>query len=296
VQLETLKIFCDVVQYNSFSKGASKNGVTQSRASQSIHKMEDDFGVILIDRSNRPWKITEAGQVCYEHSCKVLESYDSLSRNIRNMISQDSGILKVATIYSVGFAYMPYFKSLYERHNSEDELIIEYLHPTDVIEQVREDIIDLGIIAFPERAKGEFSVLPWKDERMIVAVSPKHKLAAKNEINIKELDNSDKISFDHDILVGREIARFLDNHSVSTNVTQRFDNIEAIKRAVEDSQTSFAILPETTLQREINIGSLKAIKLKDASLYRPLGIIYRKGRVIPPPMQRFIDLLIENNK
>jgi DNA-binding transcriptional LysR family regulator len=66
MNIETLRIFCDVVQHQSFSRGANVNEVSQSAATQSVHRVEKHFGVDLVDRSKRPFVLTPEGQACYE--------------------------------------------------------------------------------------------------------------------------------------------------------------------------------------------------------------------------------------
>ena len=72
MQLESLKIFCDVVRRASFSRGAKENGISQSSASQVVHQLEVRLGVKLIDRSKRPLVPTPQGQVYYDE-CKDLD-------------------------------------------------------------------------------------------------------------------------------------------------------------------------------------------------------------------------------
>src|SRR5262250_2602305 len=71
MQLESLKIFCDVVRWSSFSRGAAENGISQSSASQAVHQLEVRLGIKLIDRSKRPLVLTPRGKVYYE-GCKEL--------------------------------------------------------------------------------------------------------------------------------------------------------------------------------------------------------------------------------
>ncbi len=68
MQLETLKIFCDVARWASFSRGALENGISQPAASQAVHQLELRLGVKLIDRSKRPLVLTQHGKVYYEGS------------------------------------------------------------------------------------------------------------------------------------------------------------------------------------------------------------------------------------
>ena len=69
-----------------------------------------------------------------------------------------------------------------------------------------------------------------------------------------------------------------------------FDNIETMKRAVE-IDAGIALVPAATVVQEIQLGTLLAIEIKGKTLVRPLGILYRKGRILTPPMKRFIETL-----
>ena len=75
MQLETLRLYCDVVRLRSFSRGAQANDVLQSSASQAVQNIEEALGVSLIDRSCRPWELTEEGKLFYDGCREVLEKY-----------------------------------------------------------------------------------------------------------------------------------------------------------------------------------------------------------------------------
>ena len=66
MHLETLKLYCNVIQRQNFSRGAADSGVTQSAASQAIRQLEEELGVILLDRSKRPFAITTEGEKYYK--------------------------------------------------------------------------------------------------------------------------------------------------------------------------------------------------------------------------------------
>ena len=84
MQVESLKVFCDVARCRSFSQAAGLNDVTQSAVSQVVSQLEKRLGVQLIDRSTRPLQLTAAGQMYYD-GCKVLlEQYLELEASVRN--------------------------------------------------------------------------------------------------------------------------------------------------------------------------------------------------------------------
>ena len=83
MHFEALKIFCDVVRYHSFSRGGSANAVSQSAASQAIQQLEKSLGVDLIDRSKRPWVLTQEGKFFFGGCQDILERYQELEEAVR---------------------------------------------------------------------------------------------------------------------------------------------------------------------------------------------------------------------
>jgi DNA-binding transcriptional LysR family regulator len=289
MQLKALKIFCDVVVHHSFSQAAEINNITQSTASQSVHRLEKQLGTELINRSVRPWKITESGRRCYEFCRDVLHAYDRLEREISSSRGRIRSKVRIGSIYSVGFCYMTQCTERFSAGNKTDELHVEYLHPEIIIDRVLKDELDLGIVSFPPNRR-EIEVISCGEEELVIACSPGHELAREDEISPARLEGHSFVGFDRGLLVSRRINNRLKAIGIYPQIVMRFDNIEAIKRAVEDSHY-LSILPRPTLERELNIGTLCARPLAGFALTRPLGIIYNKKRKLTPADKEFIQIL-----
>src|SRR5689334_16749750 len=102
MQIETLKIFCDLVETHSFSQAAERNFVTQSAVSQQVRGLEEKFRKRLLERvrGRREVRLTEAGKGFYEESRKVIAAYDDLQERMRGLDGTVSGTVHVATVYS----------------------------------------------------------------------------------------------------------------------------------------------------------------------------------------------------
>src|SRR5436309_13809608 len=109
MQLESLKIFCDVARYRSFSRAADANHVTQSAVSQAVQLLEEHFSAQLIDRSRRPLRLTPPGRVFFEGCQRLVEQYFELEATVRNSHEQLETTVQVAAIYSVGLSEMKLF-------------------------------------------------------------------------------------------------------------------------------------------------------------------------------------------
>lgn len=88
MQVESLKMFCDLVEAESFTKAARINGVTQSAISQQISALERFFKSPLVERSKKEFRLTREGQTLYEHSKKIIQTYESLQFLLTGMHSE----------------------------------------------------------------------------------------------------------------------------------------------------------------------------------------------------------------
>jgi DNA-binding transcriptional LysR family regulator len=291
MQIETLKIFCDIVAWASFSRGAEANRVSQSTASQAVQQLEGRLGVKLIDRSKRPFVLTPAGKVFYDGCRDLMGRYFELETqvkacdDVRNVV----GTVHVSSIYSAGLNHIKQFVGHFQKLYPAASVQLEYLHPTRVVESVVAGDAELGLISFP-RKWPDLVVIPWREEEMVLAVPPSHRFAGRENVPVVEIDGETFVGFDPELSIRRAIDRFLRTHEIHVKVSLEFDNIENIKRAVE-IESGVAILPRPTLAAEVKAGTLVAVPFADARLARPLAIIHRKGDGLSISAAHFLDLL-----
>lgn len=295
MQFESLKIFCDVVRTASFSRGAVENDISQSSASQAVQHLEERLGLKLIDRSKRPLVLTQAGRVYYDGCRDLVERYQELEHRVQALddLETVAGTVGVAAIYSGLHSMSQVVKAFEERYNHAS-VRLEYLHPKRVVERVTSGEAELGLLSYPKKWP-ELTVRTWREETMVLAVDPAHRLANRTSVPVSELDGEPFIAFDTELGIRRAIDRFLRRHDVAVNVVLEFDNIETIKRAIE-VPTGISILPEPSLAHEVKAGTLKAIVIEglDPSdrLTRPLAIIHRRQACLERPAAKFLELLI----
>ncbi|MEX2115145.1 MAG: LysR family transcriptional regulator [Pirellulales bacterium] len=289
MQLKSLKIFCDVVGWRSFSRAASENGISQSGASQVVNQLERRLGVKLIDRSKRPFVLTPEGEAYYEGCRKLVQRYDALEDQVRTLHEEVAGRVRVVSIYSVGLHHMNRYLQEFLSQYPKANVRLEYQHPHRVYEAVEKDHADLGLVSYP-RASRTIEAIGWREEPMVLVCAPGHRLAGYKLVTFDDLAGENVIGFDSDLTIRREIDRVLQLHDVEVNVAMEFDNIETIKRAVE-IHAGVALLPEPTVQPEVASRSLVAVPLATNELVRPLAIIHRRGKELGSTTHRFIELL-----
>jgi DNA-binding transcriptional LysR family regulator len=291
MEFDRAKLFRDIAQTRSVSRGAKLNGISQSAASQHLQDLEEQLGIPLLDRSIRPLAITEAGKLYLEMCRDILRRHDEFQATLERLKAEVEGTVRVASIYSVGLSEMSQLEQEFSRRYPQARLEVEYLRPEKVYEAVVSDRADLGLLSYPESTK-EVTVLPWREEEMVVAASPYHPLAEKSEVHPEDLQGLDFVGFDEDLPIRRDIDRFLREHHVEVKLTLHFDNLQMIKEAVAHGE-GVSIMPARIMEEEVAQGRLLPIPISSLRLYRPVGIVHRRKKRFHRAGQAFLDLLRE---
>jgi DNA-binding transcriptional LysR family regulator len=267
------------------------NRVSQSAASQHINEIEKAFGAELLDRSTRPLSVTPAGRLYLDFCREALQRKEEFEVALEKHKQEIQGTVRVAAIYSVGLSEMVQIEKEFSRRQPEAALEVEYLRPEKVYEAVLADEADLGLVSYPESSR-DITVIPWRQEEMVLAASPYHALAAKGRVAPQDLQGIDFIGFDDDLPIRREIDRFLRENGVEVNETLHFDNLQMIKEAVAH-QAGVSIMPARIMLEEIAQGRLVAVPMAAPELFRPVGIIHRRKKRFQRVAQEFLKLLCE---
>lgn len=291
MHIETLKVFIDLVDMQSFSLAAERNFITQSAVSQQIRTLEDKFKRRLLERvrGRREVKLTAAGEVFYRESKTVLASFEALNESMRSLVGKISGTVKVATVYSVGLHELPPKVREFMSKFPAAKIDLEYSRTTRVVRDVLSGAVELGVISFPEPKRG-LTILPMASDRLVLICPPEHKLATRKQLKAKDLNNLDFVLFERDIPTRKATDKILKSYGVEVRKVAEFDNIETIKRAVEVG-FGVAIVPYLSVKDEEKNNQLVVVGLAEKEWTRPVGVVYRTDRTLSIAAKKFVQLL-----
>ena len=291
MQIESLKVFCDLAETKSFTKAAAINSVTQSAVSQTISALERRFNSLLIERSKKNFRLTPEGGVFYDYSKRILQTCDALHSKLQEIENVISGNIRVATIYSIGLHVLPPYVTKFLKRYPTVNVHVEYRLDDQVYESVLGNVVDLGLVAYPSRDP-RWEIVPLRTDTLVVICHPQHPFAQRKSIKVKALSGQKFINFERDIPTRKALDKIFKEHRVTVDQVMQFDNIETVKRAVE-IDSGVAIVPRETITQEVANQTLAAVELENGAYSRPLALIYKKNKVLSPAIKQFIALLKE---
>ncbi len=290
MQLETLKVFCDLADLKSFSRAAEANYLTQSAISQQIRGLEKIWKTTFFKRDTRKMVLTHSGEVFYKEAALILERYENLKRLLGKTIQTIHGDIRLATIHGVGLHEIPpYIKKMIQSY-PEVNVRLKYLRDNQVYDELLKGHADLGIVSFP-KTHPKIESIPFRTDELAVVTPPKHPLAKSSKVQIKQLQGVSFVAFEKGIPTRKVVDDFFAQHQINVKIAMEFDNIETLKKAIEVG-AGVSILPVLAIQNEIKQKTLKVVHVAGKSLYRPLGILKLKGKAVSLAVTKFIEILL----
>ncbi len=289
MQVETFKVFCDLVESGSFSQSAVRNFITQSAVSQQIRSLESKFNTPLLVREGRSVYPTEAGRILYEAAREIMDRFERLDLQLRSMGEEMAGTVRIATIYSVGLYEMTLVIKTFLKNYPKVNLHVEYSRANRVYEDCLKGDADLGIVTYPKPRKG-IQIIPLPADKLILICSPQHPFAGKRQIDLNRLNGQNFVAFERDIPSRRAIDNIFREHHIEVHIVMELDNIETIKRSVEIG-AGVSIVPLFSVQREVQSGALAQVQFARHTFLRPLGVILKRNRALAPAARKLVELL-----
>jgi DNA-binding transcriptional LysR family regulator len=289
MQIESLKVFCDLAETESFTKAAQINEVTQSAVSQQISSLERLFKALLIERSKKRFRLTREGQVLYDYSKQIIQTYDGLFTKLQEIKEVISGTIRLATIYSIGLHDLPPYLKRFLKAYPTVNVHVEYRRANQVYEDVIGNVVDIGLVAYPAR-DSKLEITSLRKDPLVLICHPQHPLAKNKSVRLKALTGQKFIGFEPDIPTRKALDKILKEHSIHVQHVMEFDNIETVKRAVE-IDAGVAIVPQGTVLTETTKQTLTQLGIEDGEFFRPLAAIHKKTKVLSPAMKEFLTVL-----
>jgi len=288
---DVMKTFCDLVETGSFSKAAEANYVSQSAVSQQLAKLERELSTQLISRGGGLVAPTEAGKAFYQSSKEIVRRYEQMLGEVRSAADAVRGVLRVGTIYSVGFYLLdPYVREFIRRH-PEVDLHVEYTGWDRIYAAIINGEMDLGVVACPQRSRS-IEIVPLADEELVVVVPPDHAFASRRTLRPADLQGRKFVAFQANIPTRKRIDRSLKRRKVEVDIVMEFDNIELLKRAIMVGN-GISILPKDNVEMELAYKTLACCRLTGPAgeWTRPVAIVRRRGKAPGPAERMFLGLL-----
>lgn len=286
-----LKTFVAVTRTRSFRLAAERNFITQPAVSQHIRILEKKLNTTLFERRGRNVVLTPAGEVFLPYAQNILKQYEEAQMRVRELDNSFSGMIRIATIYSVGLYELKPVVQKFLKKYPQVNLHLEYQKSSAIYEMVSNRTVDFGMVAFPQKRSGVVAQTFVEDE-LVLAQSPQQRILPKRTIALKDLEGVKLIGFAADTATGKVIQHFFAARKIRPDIRHEYDNIELIKSAVVLG-LGCALVPRKTILRELKDKILEIVDVKGLAIKRPIGVLHPGDKVFTKTTRTFYEMLTQ---
>ncbi|PWJ40903.1 hydrogen peroxide-inducible genes activator [Sediminitomix flava] len=245
ITVTQLEYIVAVEQHKSFSMAADACFVTQPTLSMQIKKLEEYLGIVLFDRTKQPIIPTEVGKPIIEQARNTLREVNRIEEIVKQHQGIVSGDLTVGIIPTLAPYLLPRFAGPLTREYPEMRLYIKELQTEEIIRQLKQDQIDVGILVTPLHEDGIVET-PLFYEDILVYTNPEYKFEDKKELSIEDLKSPDLwlLSKGHcfrDQVIN--LCAYQGQLSNNLPIAYESGSLETLMKLV-DNEGGFTLLPE----------------------------------------------------
>lgn len=287
-----LKIFHTVAQLKSFTKAAQVLNLTQPAITFQIKNLEDHFQTRLFYRDANKISLTPSGKVLFRHVEIILNEYENAKKEIAKVSGKLRGEIRIGIASLLGKYLMPKLIGHFKNEHSLIEISMLVGNSGKLIQELKEHALDLVIVSEPISAQ-HFIVRHFLDDELVVIINPYHKWAQREFIEMDDLLTESFVDREEGSGTREVFKNLLSTRNISLknlNVIMTMGGSESVKSAVE-SGVAYGIVSKMAVSREIEMGLLKQVKIKDVVLKRKFLIVYPPKQYNRHLITTFLDYI-----
>ncbi len=290
VDINQLEVLVTVARERSFSRAAEVLGRTQPAISQAVSRLERSVGEILFDRTSKDGTLTYAGEVLLEHATAILGMRAAAVNSIREIRGLSSGRVTFSANEHTVFSLIPLIERFRNKH-PEIKIEVQRGVASRIPKQITAREVELGVVSFQPNDPTLVSV-PLRRDELALVVPPSHPLAGRRSVAIRELGTESFVAHNAPSPYRQKVIEAFDENATMLNIAIELPSLEAIKRMVA-AGAGIALLPRLTVESEVELCRLAAVRVKDLKLERRLNMIYRRSATLSHAARAFVELASE---
>jgi len=287
VDLSQLEVFLAVARERRFSRAAEKLYRTQSAISQTIHKLEQELGEALFDRSSREGVLTDAGKVLYEYAEKLINLRGEAAESLRELRELQKGKLVIAA-NEFTVLYLLRVLAEFRRLHPMIKITVERALGSHIPDDVLRYAAEFGVLSYQPQEPNLHSVVVYLDE-LVFVVPPTHPLASASQVSIRQLGAESFVAHIVSSPYREKVIQLFKTHKTPLHMDLELPTLQAIKQFVAMGN-GVALVPEISVENELARGELVRIPVRELQLKRKLRLIYRRDANLSHAARAFLKV------
>lgn len=275
--------FVKTVEYGSFTKAAEILNYSQSGISRMIADLEDEWKIVLLERSKSGVRLTSDGLKLLPYAKSLVAEYEKLQMQVDELHGLKSGLIRIGTFSSAATHWLPNIIKEFQKDypNIDYELLLgEY---TEIEEWILEGRVDCGFLRLPTRP--ELETIFLEQDKLLAVIPEDHPLADCEKFPVSALCDEPFMLLEKGSRA--EVSDILEKYGLTPEIHFITWDDYAIMSMVE-SGLGISVLPQLILKR---VPYRIIAKELDVPAHRDIGLAFRSRKTASLAVKRFWDYL-----
>jgi len=279
MQLAEIQAFVEVSRTRSVSRAADALFLTQPALTARLQRLEADLQSRLFLRTSRGMRLTEAGEAFLPYAVRALENLADGRQLVNAFERGGAGRLTLGAAPALSTYVLPVILRRFRISHPRVRVAVRTGHSEEVLDLVLREQVELGLVRTLRHP--EIVSSPLYEDRLVLVTDPAHPFATRGRVRLAEIGDEQLVQFDRTSSYTELTNALFRDAGVRPQGTMELDNIDAAKKMVQEG-LGVALLPQTSVRQELEVGLLAQVDIADAKPPRPqLVAIRRRDRGVP---------------
>ena len=293
MNIRDLEYLVALAEYKHFRRAADSCHVSQPTLSGQIRKLEDELGIILLDRTSRKVLFTQSGLLLVDQAKTVLREVKLLKEMASNQGKEMTGPLHVGVIPTIGPYLMPHIVPALQNAFPDLELFLYEAQTHQLLEQLETGRLDCAIVA-SVRETEPFIEVPLFKERMLLAVAENHPWAKEQTIPMSMLKDHEMLMLDDGHCLRNQALGYCFTAGAKENSHFQATSLETLRNMVA-ANAGMTLMPELAVLSEGERGGVKYLPCQPEPS-RDVILVYRPGSPLRARYERIAEAIANSVK
>jgi DNA-binding transcriptional LysR family regulator len=273
----------------SFSRAAERLHMTQPAVSQHIRALEERLKVRLLERNNKTVTVTRAGEIVLHHAREIQSLYRKMEEMVDELLHHTGGPLSIGASYTFGEYVLPLTLAQLDSEYPDIRPAITIGNTADIADQVRNRVLDIGIVEGEEIGAG-LTVEKLAEDEMYIAIGAEHPLTTGGKITHKMLEEQTWLVREKGSGTRAAADKMFQALSLHPHRLMEMGSTQSIKETVE-AGLGVTLQSRWALRKELGLGSLKLLSVEGLPAKRNFHILLRQGDLRTRSIEVFLQTL-----
>lgn len=289
MELRQLRYFVAVARHRHFRHASEELHIAQPALSQQIKRLEEELGVMLLDRSGGRVQLTPPGELLLGRATAILEELDRLRADVQSFTGLHRGQVVIGMIGTLEASLLPPLLAAFgSRYSALDLVLRRAVGRPQLLDALRQGTVDVALISLFEkevlRPPDGIHVETLFKEQLVVAVGPDSRLASDAPVRLAALRES-PVLMSRDSSLSKVVLAEAARQGADLEVRWLGADLAMIRSLVAQG-AGITILPRWAAAADAHV---RVVELDPALPGRTIALVWLAGRPLTQAVKAFLD-------